>query len=200
MKVFKPSLSSSSDEELMRLVKQKNTAAFEEIYKRYSKIYKRYSKTVLRYLSKMLGGSVEQAQDFLHDIFLKIIEKPYLFDQTKKFKTWIFQIAHNKCKNEYRRRDIRNKAKTKIELNEVYSQNVINQDTYIDFKQMSEIINYELSKYKEEHFSTFLMRHQFEMSIKEIAQVFDCPEGTVKSRLFYITHKLVKKMKEYNQN
>ena len=67
MKIFKPSLSSCNDEQLMMLVKEKNTAAFEEIYKRYSKI-------ILHYLYKMLGGSEDQAQDFLHDVFLKIIE------------------------------------------------------------------------------------------------------------------------------
>ena len=189
MKIFKPSLSSCNDEQLMMLVKEKNTAAFEEIYKRYSKI-------ILHYLYKMLGGSEDQAQDFLHDVFLKIIENPYLFDQTRKFKTWIFQIAHNKCKNEYRRRDVRNQAKTKFELAEIYSQNSTNPDTNLDYKQIYEFINIELSKYKEEHFDTFILRYQHGMSIKEIALIFDCPEGTVKSRLFYVTQTVVKKMKE----
>ncbi len=35
-------------------------------------------------------------------------------------------------------------------------------------------------------------------SIKEIAEISDCPEGTVKSRLYYVTQKLIEKMKEYN--
>ena len=117
MKVFGLSLKSCSDEYLMAQVKDKDTAAFEELYNRYSKV-------ILSFLYKMLGGSEAQAQDFLHDIFLKIIEKPYLFDQSKKFKTWIFQIAHNKCKNEYRKKDIRNQTKVKFELKEIYSQNL----------------------------------------------------------------------------
>ena len=148
----------------------------------------------------MLGGSEAQAQDFLHDIFLKIIEKPYLFDQSKKFKTWIFQIAHNKCKNEYRKKEVRNQAKVKFELNEIFSNNTIGPDAKIDNKRMNEIINYELSKYEEKHYSTFVLRYQHELSIKEIAEISDCPEGTVKSRLFYVTQKLIDKMKDYHKN
>ena len=193
MKVFGSTLKSCSDEELMVHVKDKNTAAFEELYIRYSKI-------ILHYLFKMLGGSEAQAQDFLHDIFLKIIEKPYLFDSSKRFKTWVFQIANNKCKNEYRRKNVRNQAKVKFELNEIFSQDTSNPEKNIDYKQMNEIINNELAKYEEKHFNTFMLRYQHEMSIKEIAEISDCPEGTVKSRLFYVTQKLVEKMKDYYQN
>ena len=193
MKVFGLSLKSCSDEDLMAQVKDKDTAAFEELYNRYSKV-------ILNFLYKMLGGSEAQAQDFLHDIFLKIIEKPYLFDQSKKFKTWIFQIAHNKCKNEYRKKEVRNQAKVKFELNEIFSNNTIGPDAKIDNKRMNEIINYELSKYEEKHYSTFVLRYQHELSIKEIAEISDCPEGTVKSRLFYVTQKLIDKMKDYHKN
>ena len=65
---------------------------------------------------------------------------------------------------------------------------------------MKEIINQELSKYEEKHYSTFVLRYQHELSIKEIAEISDCPEGSVKSRLFYVTQKLVDKMKDYYQN
>ena len=191
MKLFRSSLNSCSDEDLMMQVKDNNAAAFEELYNRYSE-------NLLFYLYKMLGGSETQAQDFLHDIFLKIIEKPYLFDQSKKFKTWVFQIAHNKCKNEYRRKYVRNQAQVKLEIKEIYSQDTTSPEAKLDLKKMNEIINKELSKYEEKYYSTFILRYQHEMSIKEIAEISDCPEGTVKSRLFYTTQKLVEKMKDFN--
>ena len=130
MKLFRSSLNSCSDEDLMMQVKDNNAAAFEELYNRYSDI-------LLHYLYKMLGGSETQAQDFLHDIFLKIIEKPYLFDQSKKFKTWVFQIAHNKCKNEYRRKYVRNQTQVKLEIKEIYSQDATSPETKLDLKKMS---------------------------------------------------------------
>lgn len=193
MKIFKSSLKSLSDEDLMELVQENNAAAFEEMYIRYSKV-------ILHFLYKMLGGSEAQAQDFLHDIFLKIIEKPYLFNQNKKFKTWIFQIAHNKCKNEYRRKDIRNQPKVRFEVKKLFSNDFANPDKNLDFEKLNKIINTELLKYEEKHYSTFVMRYQHELSIKEIAEISDCPEGTVKSRLFYVTQKLMNKIKDYQPN
>jgi len=191
MKFFKSSFKSCSDEELMLVLNGGNSAAFEELYKRYSKV-------ILHYLYKMLGGLESQAQDFLHDIFLKIIEKPFLFDQSKKFKTWIFQIAYNKCKNEYRRKDVRNQAKVKFELNDMLLANTSSPEKEIDFKELNKVIKNELLKYEEKHYNTFILRYQHEMSIKEIAEISGCPEGTVKSRLFYVTQKLAEKVKNYN--
>jgi RNA polymerase sigma-70 factor (ECF subfamily) len=46
--------------------------------------------------------------------------------------------------------------------------------------------------------STFILRFQENLSIKEISQILDCSEGTTKSRLFYVTQKLSKKLKHFN--
>ncbi|PCJ82810.1 MAG: hypothetical protein COA57_12865, partial [Flavobacteriales bacterium] len=46
----------------------------------FNELYERYSKRILYYFYRMLGSSEEKAQDFLQDIFMKIIEKPELFN------------------------------------------------------------------------------------------------------------------------
>ena len=43
----------------------------------------------------------------------------------------------------------------------------------------------------------FNLRFVEEMSIKQIAEIINCPEGTVKSRLFYLTKQLSKKLSVY---
>ena len=192
MKTFRKSLISCSDEELMIMVSERNSDALEELYNRYHK-------NILYYFYKMLGGAENKAQDFLHDIFLKIIEKPYLFDQKKKFKTWIYQIAYNKCKNEYRREQIRNQAKTKYELKEFYTIQTANPENKIDSELLNQLINNELSGFSKVHYNTFILRFQHQLSIKEIAEIEDCPIGTVKSRLYTVTKKIAKKVKDKYQ-
>jgi RNA polymerase sigma-70 factor (ECF subfamily) len=51
---------------------------------------------------------------------------------------------------------------------------------------------------KSEHQEVFALRHMDGLSIKEIAEVLDINEGTVKSRLFYATKQLADKLKEFN--
>src|ERR1043165_1762067 len=87
---------SQSDEQLMTLVGRGEIPAFDELYDRYGK-------RLLYYFYKMLAQNEHQAQDFLHDLFLKIVERPELYSPERKFSTWVFSIAHNMCKNEYRK-------------------------------------------------------------------------------------------------
>ena len=96
MPVFKKKYINLSDEQLMARIIKNDAHAFNEIYNRYSH-------RLLIFFLRALGGHDEKAQDFLQDVFLKIIEKPYMFSVDKKFSTWIFTIANNLCKNEYRR-------------------------------------------------------------------------------------------------
>ena len=59
--IFRSSYKSKTDEDLMILVNKKDSAAFAELYDRYSKI-------LLHFFYKMLAGYEQQAQDFLHDV------------------------------------------------------------------------------------------------------------------------------------
>jgi len=85
-----------SDEQLMGLIRKGDASSFDELYKRYSH-------RLLHYFYRMLNGDEEKAQDFLQDICLKIVEKADTFNPEGKFSSWIFTIASNMCKNEYRR-------------------------------------------------------------------------------------------------
>src|SRR5687768_6091898 len=88
-----------SDEELMALVERGSHASLDELYARYSG-------RLLAYFTRMLDRDEALAQDFLHDLFLKIKERPELVDTRRGFRTWMYSVAHNMCKNEYRRRQV----------------------------------------------------------------------------------------------
>jgi RNA polymerase sigma-70 factor (ECF subfamily) len=49
----------------------------------------------------------------------------------------------------------------------------------------------------EHHRMAFILRYMEEMSVKEIAEIIDQPEGTVKSRLFYATKKITQSLNEF---
>src|SRR5690606_3276565 len=70
--------------------------------KAFNEIYNRYSKPLFLFFYRRLYQENNKAQDFLQDLFLKLIEKAATFDSSKKFSTWIYTIAYNMCKNEYR--------------------------------------------------------------------------------------------------
>lgn len=178
----------------MEYVQQGKTAAFEELYNRYSK-------RLLHYFLRMLNGHEEKAQDFLQDTFIKIIEKPGLFGTGYRFKPWIFTIAHNLCKNEYRKHQVRNNLETWVDPDcspSITDDSYSKMETHMDNHTFTNALLAEINKFEPFHRHVFLLRFQENFSIREIGEMMGCPEGTVKSRLFYTIKRLVIKLKDYD--
>lgn len=184
-----------SDEKLMQKIQLGDSVAFDVLYERYSK-------RLLIFFFKAFGGDEQKAQDFLQDIFLKIIEKAGLFNPEKNFATWIFTIAYNLTKNEYRRMDVRKIMDYETGLEKFPEASVAGDfkdvDSKIDHINFQKALFDELKLVGEDHRLTFLLRFQQNHSIREISEIMNCSEGTVKSRLFYTTKKLAQKLNAYN--
>jgi RNA polymerase sigma-70 factor, ECF subfamily len=180
---FKPKLARLPDEELMQKIHQGSEAAFTELYTRYSA-------SLLRYFTRMLWGNRAMAEDFLHDLFLKIIHNPLQFDVNRKFSTWAYSVAHNMCKNEYRKKQ--NHRLDGIEVK--HSQDL---DRDLDLLSAYEKLTMLLETLEEDDKTMFLLRYEEELSIAQISQIVFMPEGTVKSRLFYLRKQLAVELSEF---
>lgn len=179
-----------SDETLMQYIQQGSEAAFNELYRRYSK-------RILFFMYKMLRQDEAKAQDLLQDVFLKIVEAPEKFDVTKNFKTWLFTVAANHCKNYFRSQKggflTLEEAPAIVEEAPTIQLHVAQQD----FQQhLQKALNELPYVYKE----AFILKYKEGLSLKEIALVMDCPLGTVKSRLNSATKKLSNLLTAYKAN
>ncbi|NIN00162.1 MAG: sigma-70 family RNA polymerase sigma factor [candidate division Zixibacteria bacterium] len=178
----------------MECIQRADTSAFNELYDRYSR-------RLLHYFFRELGGDKDKAQDFLQEIFLKIVQKSELFNTEKKFSTWVFTVAYNMCKNEYRRQQVRMSLENDADVDNLsyesereYSRVEKNMDN----ETFARALLRELATLHDGLRSAFLLRYQQNLSIREIGEILGCSEGTVKSRLFYATRKLAAKLKAFN--
>ncbi len=189
MIIVKKRFDSLSDEDLMVQLSLGEKRAFDEIYLRYSGV-------LFGYFNKMLWQDKEKAQDMVHDLFAKLIVNPTAFDANRSFKTWMFTIACNMCKNEFKKIEVRKNVSNSLDQH--YSlkseDNVLNtvQDKFfkVAFDESMESLD-------DKHREVFSLRHLQGLSMKEIADVLVINEGTVKSRLFYATKQLAEKLKDY---
>jgi RNA polymerase sigma-70 factor, ECF subfamily len=171
------------DEDLMVAIHQGETDAFDELYDRYQK-------RLLYYFYRMLGNSREKAGDFLQDIFMKIIERPDQFDSSRRFCTWLFSVAHNMCKNEYRRLSVRKNVSYDGETD--YQDTADNHDE--ENRQLAEEIFNGLNDLGEIEKTAFLLYYREDFTVRDIGQVLNLPEGTVKSKLFYTRKKISERL------
>ena len=194
MNIYSEQYKDFSDEILMNLIEEGDTSAFDELYGRYSK-------RLLYFFLRMLGNDKETAEDFLQEIFLKVVDKPYMFKSERRFSTWIYTVAHNMCKCEYRRRDVRKNTKNGKDMDAIFIDEGNGESKIeigFDRKEFKKTLFSELEGLNDNQKTIFLLRYQEHFSIKEISKVVRCSEGTVKSRLFYAQKKLAEKLREFN--
>jgi RNA polymerase sigma-70 factor (ECF subfamily) len=151
---------------------------------------------MINYFARMLWNDREKATDLTQDLFTKIINKPELYRSGSKFSTWIYSIASNMCKNEYRHHEV--KERHAVGIKDAYTARVSPSASDIDHLDFKTSLDNELSQLEHPQRSTFIMRYKQGLSIKEIADVMECSEGTVKSRLFYTAKKLAKKLSHFD--
>ncbi len=185
MLFFKKKLSHLTDEELMQKVNQGSEVALTEIYQRYSA-------PLMRYFTRMLWRDRNTAQDFLQDLFIKLIDNPGRFDASRQFSTWLFSIAHNMCKNEYRKRGNKESVVISIERN-----NNTDLNKLIDERDFKNRLDFLLETLDDESKSLFLLRYEQEFDLARISEILGIPVGTIKSRLFYLRKGLSKELNEY---
>ncbi len=179
MKLFGRNYSSNTDEELAAMVRKGDEKAFRNLYGRYSR-------KLLNFIAGMTNDP-DKAQDLLQDVFMKFIEKPELFNAQWKFSTWIYKIAINLCRNEYKR-----SAKFLPFDEEELLPGATGADSMFDNAEFYRLLESELMIMDTNHRSVFILRYKEGLPIREIAEISGCPEGTVKSRLFH-THKILSK-------
>ncbi|MEZ4956682.1 MAG: RNA polymerase sigma factor [Saprospiraceae bacterium] len=157
----------------------------------FSELYDRYGQRMHNYFYRMLWQDVRIAEDFTQDLFLKIIEKRAYYDPEKRFSTWIYTVAGNMVKNEYRRVS---RKKPLPEMKDILEENFSENIDNVVFENQ---LNKALDNLDDVQKQCFILRYQEEMSMKEIADIIGCPEGTVKSRLFYTVKKLANNLRVF---
>ena len=168
-----------SDEEIVSLyVESQSNSYFEEIYERYSnKVYRKcYSFTY----------NQEKAEDFTHDIFLKLIFKIGTFKENAKFSTWLYSITYNYCMDQIRV----DKKKKEVSFDENFDLEELN-ESEIDSIRSEDLVR-SMSKISSDDKALLLMKYQDDFSIKEIAEMLNISESAVKMRLLRSKDKLKK--------
>src|SRR5919112_4989501 len=94
--VTAPLLRLRSDEQLVALFRAGNDAAF-------SVIHDRYRQRLFAYSRQMLGGSRQDAEDALQDVFLRAYGSLRGSDRPVSLRAWLYRVAHNRCIDQLRR-------------------------------------------------------------------------------------------------
>lgn len=179
--------------ELVALVQKNNEEAFNELYRRYYKL--------VRYIAFGLTKSDADTDEVLQEVFIQVQKSIKNLKEPELFKSWISRITYSKSKMLFRKK-----------------KDISMQDPYLDLLQdqketRKDFMPYEKTRHDSDmevlktcihnlkpNFQEVLIFYYFsQMSIKEISELTNDPEGTVKSRLLYAKKYLKTELEEYER-
>jgi RNA polymerase sigma-70 factor (ECF subfamily) len=132
--------------------------------------------------------NAEDAEDILQETFIKtynFLDK-YQTENDANFSSWIYRIGIN-CSIDYLRR----KKRTRHDFSDwdkvekTYSDdNHSNPEQSARLEELRERISVLVEMLSPRQRMVFILKHYQQLSIKEIAELLDCSEGSVKKQLF----------------
>ncbi len=148
----------------------------------------------------------EDANDLAQDTFIKAFQALPSFQGQSSFFTWIYRIAVNRTLNFKKAKRNRNH----FSINDVDAR--IEQDPeWVAFisdntpvrnaslTELQEFLNKALMKLSDVHRTVVILHDVQGLSHEEIAQIMDCSNGTVRSRLHYARQQLQAHLSAYLQ-
>jgi RNA polymerase sigma factor (sigma-70 family) len=168
-----------SDEQLVRLfIDTQKNLYFEHLYDRYAdKVYRKCLSFV---------KDEATAEDYTHDIFMKLILSLSSYKETAKFSTWLYSVTYNYCIDKIRQ----NKKIQEEALDEDFD-GVIDDSEEAEMAEMeAKRLHKAMDKISAEERTILMMKYQDDLSIKEIADSLKVSESAVKMRLLRAKEKV----------
>ncbi|MEJ8566714.1 RNA polymerase sigma factor [Elongatibacter sediminis] len=136
-----------------------------------------YERPVFNVAYRILGNP-DDAADITQIVFLRVFERLDQYNPKYKFFSWIYRIAINESINQ------RNRDRHEQPLEEERVAGGSHPEDALQNAQLSDVIQDGLMTLQEDYRTVVVLRHFSELSYRDIAEVLNIPEKTVKSRLY----------------
>jgi RNA polymerase sigma-70 factor (ECF subfamily) len=152
----------------------------------FGQLVGRYQNRLFNSLTRMTG-SVEDAEDITQEAFVHAFQKLHTFRGGSRFYSWLFRIALNAAVTLHRKRD---KATASVEavreqvgFEPADARPNSTPQAPLETSERQALVQRTLRELPEEFRQVLVLREMDEMSYEEIAEIVDCPIGTVRSRI-----------------
>ncbi|MEW6156099.1 MAG: sigma-70 family RNA polymerase sigma factor [Verrucomicrobiota bacterium] len=172
------SLFSLTDEQAMWRVQMHDDA------EAFAYLVEKWEEPIQRLCVRMLGDP-HRAEDLTQEAFSRIFARRKEYQPAGKFSTFLWRVALNLCYDELRRLKRRKEEALQSSDSESDAFPAVGPapDEMAVAREQAEMVREALLQLPEAYRSVLVLRHYENLKFREIAEVLDIPEGTVKSRM-----------------
>ncbi len=176
------------DHELMERLK---TTPPEDLMRGFEILVGRYKNAIVSFLFRFTGD-FRTSEDLAQETFLRVFRKIHDYNSTAKFSTWLYTIASNLAKDEFKRRarhpakslDWKGGGDTTRDMPQAKADTTASvPDVRLEHDELRQNVNRALELLEERDREVLVLKDVQGLSYEEIAQVLELPMGTVKSRI-----------------
>ena len=140
-------------------------------------LVRRYERPVYNAAFRMLGNP-DEAADVSQTTFMKAFENLDRFDPRYKLFSWIYRIAINESIN------LLNRRKGNEPFEDTLAATSRSAEDLLDANRKGQQVQAVLMSLSDDYRAVIVLRHFSECSYRQIGEILQIPEKTVKSRLF----------------
>lgn len=156
----------------------------------FDQLVSKYQRKLGRLLSRFIRDSAE-VEDVTQEAFIKAYRALPSFRGDSAFYTWLYRIGINTAKNYLVAQGRRAPTSTQFDSEEAETfesadqlRDINTPESLLMSKQIGETVNAAIDALPEELRRAIVLREIDGLSYEEIAEMMDCPIGTVRSRIF----------------
>ena len=153
-------------------------------------LVEKYQRKLARLLSRFIRDPAE-VEDVTQEAFIKAYRALPAFRGDSAFYTWLYRIGINTAKNYLMAMGRRAPTSTEVEAEEAEGfeegeqlRDINTPESLLLSNEIAETVNSTIEQLPEELRTAIQLREIEGMSYEDIAQVMNCPIGTVRSRIF----------------
>jgi RNA polymerase sigma-70 factor (ECF subfamily) len=161
----------------------------------------KYQRKLLRLVNRFVHDPSE-AEDVTQEAFIKAYRALKSFRNESAFYTWLYRIAVNTAKNHLVSRGHHFTTHTVADSDEAENfedahalKDMNTPEALLMSRQLAETVNLSMSALPEELRTAIHLREIEGMSYDEIANIMNCPIGTVRSRIFRARESIAAKLR-----
>lgn len=152
----------------------------------YSHLVEIWHSKIYRFAYRFFADEAD-ARDITQKTFIKTYQNVARLKDPEKFSSWIYRIANNLCLDELKRAGRRKSTSLEayIEQSPGLEAEADLPDADLQTKELGQILQKALLTLPDEQRTVIILKEYEGLKFREISDILEVPESTVKSRLYY---------------